>query len=722
MNIFLIIIRHLCLGIFSGSTVTGMYIKNKFQNFLYAHFHYLLILFFIPSLLCAQTTGDSVFNGIQVHTIKLQFNQPNYWDSLTYFYDKGNEQYLAAAVTIDSLIVLDSVGVRLKGNSSYSHPNNKKSMKLNFDEYRDKQRWDGLKGVHLNNCFSDPSFMREKIHFDFCRDANIPAPRANYAMVYINNEVWGLYTLVEQVDKKFLSSRFGYNEGNLYKAVDGFGMGGQPGSNTTQILSDFKWYGNTESLYYTRYELKTNDSQEPWTDLVSAIDVVNNSSDVISSITPKINLTNLYKAISTDILFANLDSYVESGRNFYIYFNPSSGKMEWIVWDANMSFGGFPGNRSKAEELSLTYLSSTSNRPLVGKIFNTTDLKKNYLRTFYTIFNKYFSSERLFPYIDSIANIIRPYVNSDTKKQYTLQQFESNVESDITVSGGFGGPGGPGGGNERKPGIKSFITTRYANIKSQFLNLNIDSSNTINPGDIVINEFMAQNTSTLDPAGQPDDWIELYNNTSKDIYLEGICLSDSSKQLTKWKFPDNAIVSAKSYLIIWADNDSGQTGIHSNFKLSLSGEQIILSDVDGNILDSVSYGTQIKDKSMARIPNGSGSFKQSAPTFNQENKEFTSVVEDTDVKIPNEYYLSQNYPNPFNPSTTIKINLPKTTKVTITVFNILGERQSILVNNKIMNAGMHSVNFSAAGLSAGIYLYQLKTDDFVQIKKMILLQ
>ncbi|MDP3582645.1 MAG: CotH kinase family protein, partial [Ignavibacteria bacterium] len=186
-----------------------------------------IYLLFMYSFLFAQNSGDAVFSGIKVHTIKIQFDQTNYWDSLTTYYNQGNEQYIVAKVTINGTVV-DSCGVRLKGNSSYGHPNNKKPMKIDFNQYRDDQRYDGLKGMFLNNCFSDPSFTREKVHLDFCRDAGIAAPRANFALVYINDVVWGLYSIVEPVDSKFLKRNYDNNDGNLYKAVDAFGGGGAP--------------------------------------------------------------------------------------------------------------------------------------------------------------------------------------------------------------------------------------------------------------------------------------------------------------------------------------------------------------------------------------------------------------------------------------------------------------------------------------------------------------
>ena len=87
-------------------------------------------------------------------------------------------------------------------------------------------------------------------------------------------------------------------------------------------------------------------------------------------------------------------------------------------------------------------------------------------------------------------------------------------------------------------------------------------------GDLVINEFMADNDNVVpDPSGEYDDWIELYNNSTRTISLNGYFLSDESGDLTQWAFPDTSIGS-NEYLIVWADDDEGQPGLHANFKLS----------------------------------------------------------------------------------------------------------------------------------------------------------
>jgi hypothetical protein len=87
--------------------------------------------------------------------------------------------------------------------------------------------------------------------------------------------------------------------------------------------------------------------------------------------------------------------------------------------------------------------------------------------------------------------------------------------------------------------------------------------------------------------------------------------------------------------------------------------------------------------------------------------------------IPVSITLLQNYPNPFNPSTTIKYELPKSSDVRLSVYDLLGREVTVLVNER-RDAGVHEVKYDAAGLSSGMYLYRLQAGDFVQTRKLIL--
>ncbi|TNE71149.1 DUF4397 domain-containing protein [bacterium] len=86
------------------------------------------------------------------------------------------------------------------------------------------------------------------------------------------------------------------------------------------------------------------------------------------------------------------------------------------------------------------------------------------------------------------------------------------------------------------------------------------------------------------------------------------------------------------------------------------------------------------------------------------------------------FNLNQNYPNPFNPTTNIAFTIPKANNVTISVYNVLGQKVATLMNNQLLNAGQHNVSFDARNLSSGVYFYRLEAGSFVASKKMMLIK
>ena len=99
----------------------------------------------------------------------------------------------------------------------------------------------------------------------------------------------------------------------------------------------------------------------------------------------------------------------------------------------------------------------------------------------------------------------------------------------------------------------------------------------------------------------------------------------------------------------------------------------------------------------------------------------TGVEETTPGYAPTKFSLEQNYPNPFNPSTMIKFSIPQSNRVSLVVYNLLGQKVATLIDNE-MNAGEHQVNFNAANLSSGIYFYSITSGSFNMTKKMMLLK
>lgn len=253
---------------------------------------------------------------------------------------------------------------------------------------------------------------------------------------------------------------------------------------------------------------------------------------------------------------------------------------------------------------------------------------------------------------------------------------------------------------------------------------------------IVINEFMADNATTItDPNGQYDDWIEIYNPTNNPITLTGKYLTDKKTNLTKWQFIEpNLVLNPNQFLLVWCDEDSGQVGQHTNFKLSATGEFIALVESDGvTVIDSISFGPQTTDISFGRLPDGAENWMMMNPTPGYSNS-LTSVEEEF---IPTEFGLSA-YPNPFNPSTTIRYTIPTPPAsspfaksrtevgfVTLKVYDILGNEIKTSVNDE-KPAGTYDViwngeNNLGVKVSSGIYLVRIQANQqFKNLKLMLL--
>ncbi len=162
--------------------------------------------------------------------------------------------------------------------------------------------------------------------------------------------------------------------------------------------------------------------------------------------------------------------------------------------------------------------------------------------------------------------------------------------------------------------------------------------------EIVINEIMAKNSNTYNPSGlfnvEYPDWIELKNTASASIDVSGYFLSDDPENPEKWIFPDGTIISGNGMLMVIASGNN--TGLQTNFKLSASGEEIILSNPSKTEIQRVAYPPILNDISYGRL--GTGVYSTlNMPTPDAENLDdsaFTIIDSDIDINIPSGLYDS----------------------------------------------------------------------------------
>jgi hypothetical protein len=203
-----------------------------------------------------------------------------------------------------------------------------------------------------------------------------------------------------------------------------------------------------------------------------------------------------------------------------------------------------------------------------------------------------------------------------------------------------------------------------------------------NIGDVLINEIVASNSnSAYDLNAESDDWVELFNTTSSSIDLSGMYLSDEPLNLMKWAFPIGTSIPANGYLLVWCDNDLGQTGIHTNFKLSSLGENLVFSN-GAMTYDQVAFGVQTTDFAYARCPDGGVSFNSVTPTPLASNNCIASIQESIatlDVLV---------YPNPAIDELTIVSEENEKFQLTIT------DLQGRLILNEQIEFGSTQIDVS----------------------------
>jgi hypothetical protein len=128
---------------------------------------------------------------------------------------------------------------------------------------------------------------------------------------------------------------------------------------------------------------------------------------------------------------------------------------------------------------------------------------------------------------------------------------------------------------------------------------------------VAINEILSSNTFTnTDENGSHEDWVELYNFGATAVNLEGFGLSDDTATPYKWVFP-NVTLQAGQYLLVWCSDKNRRNPsapLHTNFKLSASGEDVVLTSASGSLVDIVPAIEMTSDVSYGRTPNGTGSF------------------------------------------------------------------------------------------------------------------
>jgi hypothetical protein len=318
-------------------------------------------------------------------------------------------------------ITLADVGVRLKGEASLRTLDKKAAFKLKLDEFVGKQTLLGMKRITLNNMVSDPTFMAERLAYHLFRFAKLPAPRCNSALVYVNDEFYGVYANVESEDKTFLSRWFTNNDGNLYEDA--------------QV--DF----NPGNAQY--FDLQTNETLNDRTDLTALIDALAAAGDetYLKDLDATLDTAHFLRYSALEGAVNQWDGYSYTyfePNNFRIYHDPTTGKFTFLPWGMDLSFKPYPiptddPNYTKYMRELIPmfqvplYENGAGGRDSGGKIFveclRRASCKQKYVDALREIITLY--DEAQLPALAAgYYEQIKGHVEADTRKEVSYQDFE----------------------------------------------------------------------------------------------------------------------------------------------------------------------------------------------------------------------------------------------------------------------------------------------------------
>jgi hypothetical protein len=372
----------------------------------------------------------------------------------------GGRQFPMAPATLEfEGKIYGKIGVRFKGNSSFASSQGtiKRPFKLDFDEFIKTQRFFGMTKISLNNNAMDASQIREALGYEIYRTSGIPAARTAFAKVFLtvpgfyDREYAGLYTVIEQIDERFLRNHFKSDQALLVKPERGLA-----------------YQGDDWEAYRELYDAKTEGTPAQQRQLMAFARLLNADDETFKTrISEVMDIDQFLRFLAVTTAEANIDSALAMGHNFYLLVAPPSNKVQWIPWDLNLAFD--------QKELSISHPAAGNNR-FIPRLLEIPEMNRVYREHMRAVLDTSFRADKLHADIAAMARTIRAavaqdqHVNFDLFQRLTSNAAESNLQTaDETFDlGGFRGrrhflPPGPG----RMEPLKEWISGRVSSIEAQ---------------------------------------------------------------------------------------------------------------------------------------------------------------------------------------------------------------------------------------------------------------
>ena len=364
------------------------------------------------------------FDDSGLHDLKLWINSRD-WETLkTNFLSNA---YYPADLQWRTTTVRN-VGIRSRGNGSRS--GFKPGLRIDIDRYSSTQKFLGLKSFVLRNNTQDASEMHEWLSMSLFRRMGLPAPRESFARLFVNNQYAGLYTIVESVDKSFLTRQFGENDGYLFDYD-------YPADAAPYYFED---RGRDPATYVPLpFKPETHENNARPEVIADMVQAINGSSAAVfrSAVAEFIDLAHFVRHVAAEVFLGDQDGVLGNWgmNNFFMYRPEFSNQFRLIVWDKSQTFVDGP---SYPIWHNITDVPDINRNRLMNRALESPDLRNLYLETLLEAGR--IASEIpvevpgdtrgwLEREIERGYALIAPSVLADTLKPYTNEEFEANVEA-----------------------------------------------------------------------------------------------------------------------------------------------------------------------------------------------------------------------------------------------------------------------------------------------------
>jgi spore coat protein CotH len=434
----------------------------------------------------AAYSGDSKINPFytdRVATVRIVMPEADWQELMKNAFSKT---YYKADFWFDDELVPD-VAIRTKGNASLQQSlawqSERFPLAIDFNLFNRARTFHGLKKVHFNNGWSDPTLIRDVISYQIFAEMGVPSPRASIVDLYLNDHHLGVYTMAEAVDTAFLSRYFSNTSGNLYKpevaaarldwteetAYKTFPymdmMPQMPEPSTNDTIMEQNWGGgrlgdilraleddDTASEFRDDEEanpfsfamarnmiesvgLKTNQDNPDHSALFKLLDALNNEPDETfpEAIEKVLDVEETLRFLAVSDGIVHLDNYIGIGHNTYLY--EVNGKFSIIPWDLNMTFGTFNGGIRKDGIINYYIDDPTAGPmkrfPLVERLLSYQPYLDKYNEYLQELLDGPLSLDVILPRIDALKEMVRPYAKADTEMFYSYEDWDRCFTEDL---------------------------------------------------------------------------------------------------------------------------------------------------------------------------------------------------------------------------------------------------------------------------------------------------